>query len=47
MEVCRCTRVKRRECKKCVNEIWERDNEIRKEIIRIFKEAGKKSSCKK
>lgn len=46
MEVCKCTRVKKASCKSCVYERWERDKEIRKQIIRIFREARKKRGCK-
>jgi hypothetical protein len=47
MEVCKCTRAKRVGCKKCVNDVWGRDKELRREIIRIFKEARNKSGCKR
>jgi translation initiation factor 1 (eIF-1/SUI1) len=46
MEVCRCTRAKKENCKSCVYERWERDRKIRKQIIRIFKEARRKGACK-
>ena len=46
MRVCECTREKRAHCQGCINEGWESDDAIRREIKRLFREQDKKRRCR-